>query len=270
MKQYIGPRNYSTSQHTTQAHAMPISFNQNNLFSMVGTVTSIKAKHDRELEKQADAVDKAQKHIDSELKRAEAERQHAEDNELKRRELIENKRQKEEDRISHDLRLGAIKANLETLKQINADHEFDRRAEEYFIRQTDMFGLASIDNDRSNELRRERAEIARDAAIERQENRDLATAFRQQKEDEKRLLQNEVDIANQAEYFDTQLDKFAISQINSNRPGSTKPAISQLEKDAISMLENYGYNKQEAASRVASVYQEGMSEEDLLRAALRG
>ena len=229
---WLGPR-YSTQSHSSQAHNLPIG----NFGGAVIAFQGAKEAHQRAMEAEAKKQQRAEAKQAREAERSEMLRQREEDRMWRELDKIEVNRQKEEAAAG----MAAYKAELaRTRDEIKAWHE------------------------------NERAEIARDAAIERQENRDLAAAFRQQKEDENRLLHNEVDIATQAEYFDTQLDKFAISQINSNRPGSTKPAISQLEKDAISMLENMGYTKKEATSRVASVYQEGMSAQDLFRAALKG
>lgn len=222
---WLGPR-YSTQSHSSQAHNLPIG----NIGGAVIAVKGAREAHQRAMEAEAKKQQMVEAQQAREAERSEMLRQREEDRMWRELDKIEVNRQKEEAAAG----MAAYKAELaRTRDEIKAWHE------------------------------NERAEIARDAAIERQENRDLAAAFRQQKEDENRLRQNEVDIANQA---------FAQmrEENRSNRPGSTKPAISQLEKDAISMLENMGYTKQEATSRVASVYQEGMSAQDLFRAALKG
>lgn len=222
---WLGPR-YSTQSHSSQAHNLPIG----NIGGAVIAVKGAREVHQRAMEAEAKKQQMVEAQQAREAERSEMLRQREEDRMWRELDKIEVNRQKEEAAAG----MAAYKAELaRTRDEIKAWHE------------------------------NERAEIARDAAIERQENRDLAAAFRQQKEDENRLRQNEVDIANQA---------FAQmrEENRSNRPGSTKPAISQLEKDAISMLENMGYTKQEATSRVASVYQEGMSAQDLFRAALKG
>lgn len=222
---WLGPR-YSTQSHSSQAHNLPIG----NIGGAVIAVKGAREAHQRAMEAEAKKQQQAEAKQARELERSEMLRQREEDRMWRELDKIEANRQKEEAAAG----MAAYKAELaRTREEIKAWHE------------------------------NERAEIARDKAIARQENRDVAAAFRQQKEDENRLRQNEVDIANQA---------FAQmrEENRSNRPGSTKPAISQLEKDAISMLENMGYTKQEATSRVASVYQEGMSAQDLFRAALKG
>lgn len=222
---WLGPR-YSTQSHSSQAHNLPIG----NFGGAVIAVQGAKEAHQKAMEAEAKRQQQVEAQQAREAERTEMLRQREEERMWRELDKIEVNRQKEEAAAG----MAAYKAELaRTRDEIKAWHE------------------------------NERAEIARDTAIERQENRDLAAAFRQQKEDENRLRQNEVEIANQA---------FAQmrEENRSNRPGSTKPAISQLEKDAISMLENMGYTKQEATSRVASVYQEGMSAQDLFRAALKG
>ena len=227
MRHDIGPMRYSTQSHSSQIHGFSIGSNISR--------GAISVMHARDAHEKAMQADEKRQQQELERQAREAERS----------ELV---RQREEERMEREL--DRIEINRQKAEAAEGMRAY--KAE-----------LAKTREEIRAWHANERAEIARDNAIDRQINRDVADAFRQQREEEARMRQNEVDIANQA---------FAQmrEENRSNRPGSTKPAISQLEKDAISMLENMGYTKQEATSRVASVYQEGMTAQDLFRAALKG
>ena len=247
MKKYVGPVHYSTRDYQTKARTYQVSDVVSPIMQTVAAGISIKQQHDEAIKQQQDREKRMNDRFDKELDRFAMQK------------IAEDDRRAKDDAIREERNRRAYE-EWDRMDATQREMDFD-----------DQFRTIEEDQKISNILNRE-AKRDRDieSRISRNDDASINNYMKQMDSYKKRMSLNEDEIATQAEYFDTQLDKFAISQINSNRPGSTKPAISQLEKDAISMLENYGYNKQEAASRVASVYQEGMSEEDLLRAALRG
>lgn len=112
----------------------------------------------------------------------------------------------------------------------------------------------------ANRFAREEARF--DAMVERNTQREINDFFRQQQENDRRLRRNEEEVARQA-FAREREDRL-------NRPGSTKHTMDSGMKGAISALENLGFDKRTATAAVEAVYVEGMTEEELIRAALKG
>lgn len=264
MKKYVGPVHYSTRDYQTKAHTYQVSDVVSPIMQTVAAGISIKQHHDEAIKQQQEQEKRMNDRFDKELDRFAIQK------------IAEDERRAKDDAIREERNRRAYEEwdRMDaTQREMDFDDQFRSMEEEQRIS-----SILTREANRDRDI---------DARIARNDNASINAYMNQMDSYNKRMRRNENDIANYADYFDSQLDMFATSLINSeaaenkyfdeqldrfalSQIKNSKSGLSITEKNAISALENFGYTKKEAASRVSSMYTTGMSEEDLIRAALRG
>lgn len=242
MKKYVGPVHYSTRDYQTKAHTYQVSDVVSPIMQTVAAGISIKQQHDKQMEinrqQQAAMNQYAQDQLDS----------------FAMQKIAEDNRRLQEDQIREE-RNRRFNEDMDRMEATQREMDFN-----------DQFRMLEEDQKIGNILNRE-AKRDRDieSRIERSINDPIDEYMRDMDAYNRQMRRNEEEIANKA--F-AQMKENSKTTTSSNTP--VKRTMSQMEKDAISMLENLGYDKSTATNRVASTYTEGMSEDELYRTLLRG